>query len=65
MVASPKVEDRVRDLHRRAVAATNDGQPVVGGRLIRSAARLLGLPATQPPPDWPSWPDLATRVLGA
>ncbi|RSM37710.1 CHAT domain-containing protein, partial [Amycolatopsis balhimycina DSM 5908] len=64
MVASAKVEDRVRDLHRRAVAATNDGQPVVGGRLIRSAARLLGLPATKPPPDWPSWPDLATRVLG-
>ncbi|MDQ7804707.1 CHAT domain-containing protein [Amycolatopsis sp. A133] len=64
MVASPKVEDRVRDLHRRAVAATNDGQPVVGGRLIRSAARLLGLPATKPPPGWPAWPDLATRVLG-
>ena len=64
MVASPRVEDRVRDLHRRAVAATNNGQPVVGGRLIRSAARLLGLPAAAPPKGWAAWPDLATRVLG-
>jgi len=57
------VDDRVRDLQRRAVEATNAGHPVVGGRLIRSAARLLGLPASAPPPDWPSWPDLAARVL--
>ncbi|HKN55911.1 MAG TPA: tetratricopeptide repeat protein, partial [Amycolatopsis sp.] len=58
------LDERIRDLHRRAVEATNNGHPVQGGRLIRTAAKLLGLPAAAPPPDWPAWPDLATRVLG-
>ena len=61
-MSTPEVDARVRALHAKAVEATNNGRPMAGRRMLLTALKLLGWPASAEPGGEPV---LVVRVLNS